>query len=33
MEIMSEKEIICLKSQAEVIEKSYVILTPKQKNN
>ena len=31
MEIMSEKRDNMLKSQAEVIEKSYVILTPKQK--
>lgn len=31
MEIMSEKRDNMLKSQAEVIEKSYAILTPKQK--
>ncbi len=31
MEIMSEKRDNMLKSQAEIIEKSYVILTPKQK--
>ena len=31
MEIMSEKRDNMLKSQAEIIEKSYAILTPKQK--